>query len=126
MIFLTLRMSLKCNTKLGLALILTKNLISNGNKLLNYFQKLGKMYSEKAKKIACVTCIRLVLFDHQLLKDNRSSSIDKMNSKEIYSIIISSKVKIPTSPIYFEKRFPLYNFQWKDIYIYILPHSKSL
>ena len=39
-----------------------------------------------------------------------------MNSKDIYSIIISSKVNIITSKIYFEKKFPLYNFQWKDIY----------
>ena len=45
----------------------------------------------------------LVLLDHQLLKNNRTLGIEKMNSKEIYSIIISSKVNIPTSRIYFEK-----------------------
>ena len=39
-----------------------------------------------------------------------------MNSKEIYSIIISSKINIPTSITYFEKKISLYNFQWKDIY----------
>ena len=39
----------------------------------------------------------LVLLDHQLLKNNRTLGIEKMNSKEIYSIIISSKVNIPTS-----------------------------
>ena len=38
-----------------------------------------------------------------------------MNSKEIYSITISSKVNMPTSRTYFEKKFRLYNFQWKDI-----------
>ena len=32
----------------------------------------------------------LVLLDHQLLKNNRTLSIDKMNSKEIYSMIVSS------------------------------------
>ena len=58
----------------------------------------------------------LVLLDHQLLKNNCTLGIEKMNSKEIYSIIISSKVNIPTSRTYFEKKFPLYNFQWKDIY----------
>ena len=58
----------------------------------------------------------LVLLDHQLLKNNRTLGIEKMNSKEIYSIIISSKVNIPTSRIYFENKFPLYNFQWKEIY----------
>ena len=57
----------------------------------------------------------LVLLDHQLLKNNRTVGIEKMNSKEIYSIIISSKVNITTSRTYFEKKIPLYNFQWKDI-----------
>ena len=57
----------------------------------------------------------LVLLDHQLLKNNPTLGIE-INSKEIYSIIISSKVNIPISRIYFEKKFPLYNFQWKDIY----------
>ena len=53
----------------------------------------------------------LVLLDHQLLKNNRTLGIEKMNSKEIYSIIISSKVNIPTSRTYFENKFPFYNFQ---------------
>ena len=48
----------------------------------------------------------LVLLDHQLLKNNRALGVENMNSKEIYSIIISSKVNIPTSRIYFEKKIP--------------------
>ena len=46
----------------------------------------------------------LVLLDHQLLKNNRTLRIEKMNSKEVYSIIISSKYNIPTSRTYFEKK----------------------
>ena len=46
----------------------------------------------------------LVLLDHQLLKNNRTLGIEKMNSKEIYSINISSKVNILTSRTYFEKK----------------------
>ena len=57
-----------------------------------------------------------VLLVHQLLKDNRTLGTENMNSKEIYSIVISSKVNIPTSRIYFENKFPLYNSQWKDIH----------
>ena len=53
----------------------------------------------------------LVLLDHHLLKNNHTLGIKKMNSKEIYSIVISSKVDIPTSRIYFENKFPFYNFQ---------------
>ena len=56
------------------------------------------------------------MLDHQLLKNNRTPGIDKTNSKEIYSTIISFKANIPASQIYFDKKFPLYNFQWKDIY----------
>ena len=39
-----------------------------------------------------------------------------MSSKEINSKIILSKLNIPKSRIYFDKRFPLYKFQWEDIY----------
>ena len=46
----------------------------------------------------------LVLLDHQLLKNNRTLGIEKMNPKEIYSTIMSSKVNIPASRIYFEKK----------------------
>ena len=66
----------------------------------------------------------LVLLDHQLLKNNRTPGIEKKNPKEIYSIIISSKVNIPTSRIYFEKVFHFYDFQWKEIYT--LLHKVSI
>ena len=71
---------------------------------------------EKVLKGNQIDSSDLVLLDHQLLKNTRTIRIEKMNSKEIYSIIISSKVNIPTSRIYFEKKFPLYNVHWKDIY----------
>ena len=43
--------------------------------------------------------------------------IEKMTSKDIHSrpITISSKVNMPTSRIYFEKKFPLYNFEGNEI-----------
>ena len=88
------------------------NLISNGDKLSIQFPKLGKKLLKQNQSGSS----NLVLLDHQLLKNNRTLGIEKMNSKEIYSIIISSKVNIPTSRIYFEKKIPRYNFQWRDIY----------
>ena len=57
----------------------------------------------------------LVLLDHQLLKNKRTekmNGIEKMNSKEIYSII-SSKVNIPTSRTCFEKNFLSINLNGK-------------
>ena len=87
------------------------NLISNGDKLFIQFPKLGKKLLKQNQSGSS----NLVLLDHQLLKNNRTLGIEKMNSKEIYSIIISSKVNIPTSRTCFEEKFPLYNFPWKDI-----------
>ena len=49
----------------------------------------------------------LILLDHQLLKNNSTLNTYKMNSKEINSLIISSKIDIQTSQIYFEKRLTL-------------------
>ena len=65
----------------------------------------------------------LVLLDHQLLKNNRTLEIEKMNSNEIYSINMSSKVDILTSRTYFEKNFLSIIFNGK-IYTYF--HVKSL
>ena len=52
----------------------------------------------------------LVLLDYQLLKNNGTLGIEKMGSTEIYSIIMSFKVNIPTFRIYFKNKFPLHNF----------------
>ena len=60
---------------------------------------------EKVLKESQSDSSNLVLIDHQLLKNNRTLNMDKMNYKEVYPIIISSKVNIPTSQIYFEKDF---------------------
>ena len=67
---------------------------------------------EKVLKEIQSDSLNLVLLDHQLLKNNRTLGIEKMNS-----IIIPSKVNMPASRVYFEIKFPLYNFQWKEIYI---------
>ena len=75
------------------------NLILNGDKLSIKFHKFGKRYSKKSKSI-------LVHLDYDLRKNNRILDIGKKkNSKQIFSIITSSKVDIRTSRIYFEKDF---------------------
>ena len=47
----------------------------------------------------------LVLLDHQLLKNNRTLGIEKMNSKEIYSIIIPSKLIYQYLELILKKKF---------------------
>ena len=71
---------------------------------------------EKSTQIKLSDSSNLVLLDHQSLKNNNTLGIDKINSKEVPSIIIPSKVNRSTSRIYFEKTFPFYNLQPKDIY----------
>ena len=67
---------------------------------------------KKLKVTASVWC-------HLIIDYLKIIAIAEMNSKEI-SIIISSKVNTPTSQMFFEKRFPLYNSQWKDMYTFWL------
>ena len=83
------------------------------------FQTSEKVLKENQSDIS-----NLVLLEHQFLENNRTPGIEKKNSKEIYSIIISSKVNIPTSRIYFEKKIHFNDFQWKDIYT--LLHKVSI
>ena len=46
----------------------------------------------------------ILLFDHQISKNNHSLATGITNSKGIYPMYISSKSNILTSPIYFEKK----------------------
>ena len=62
----------------------------------------------------------LLIHDHHLIKGSRALSLDKLTSKEIYSLLISKIRSKPLSNIYFEKRFPKSDLKWGDIYI--LPH----
>ena len=97
MIFLILKKSLKRGMKWRLVKILAINLISNGDKSSVQFPKTWK----KVLKENQSDTSNLVLYDHQLLRNNRTLGIEKVN--------------IPTSGIYFKNKLPLYNFQWKEI-----------
>ena len=72
-----------------------ENFISHGDKFAIQFSKLGKKVLKENQSDSS----NLVLLDHQFLKNNRTLGIEKMNYKDIYSIIISSKVHTLTSRI---------------------------
>ena len=57
--------------------------------------------------------------NEHLIKCNISLSLEKLNSKELYFIQLTSNFYKPTSQIYFEKHFKDPVLDWK--YIYILP-----
>ena len=58
----------------------------------------------------------IVFLNHHLLKDRQIYSIEKLNSKELYSLSISLKNTIPSSRKYFENLFPGTSIVWKDVY----------
>ena len=73
---------------------------------MNVFQmEPNSRFSQKKKKKSDSS--NFVLLDHQLLENNRTLGIEKMNSKEIYLIITSSEINISTYKIYLEKNSSL-------------------
>ena len=54
--------------------------------------------------------------NHHVIKGARILPLDKLSSKEIYSILISNIVNKPTSNIYFEKLFENTTLDWNKIY----------
>ena len=55
--------------------------------------------------------------NRHVIKGTRILPLDKLSSKEIYSILISSNVSKPTSNIYFEKLFEYTTLDWNKIYL---------
>ena len=54
--------------------------------------------------------------NHHVIKRARILPLDKLSSKEIYSILISNILNKPTSNIYFEKLFENTALDWNKIY----------
>ena len=66
----------------------------------------------------------LLIQDHHLIKGSRVLSLDKLTSKEKYSLLVSKDRSKPSSNIYFEKMFPGIDLKWDDIYI--LPRRTTI
>ena len=58
-----------------------------------------------------------VVKDHLLLRDSRIIILEKLSSKELYSLLISAIVHQPTSQKYFDNLFPNTELPWKEIYL---------
>ena len=63
------------------------------------------------------TSDNLIYLDHHLIKNNRLLCLQKLDSKELYSIITLNIGTIPTSQKYFECLFPNSDLDWNVIYI---------
>ena len=74
-------------------------------------QKCGKKVSKKTKNTSL-----LVVKDHHLLRGSRIIILEKLSSKELYSLLISAIDHQPTSQKYFNNLFPNIELTWKEIY----------
>ena len=59
----------------------------------------------------------LVVRDHRLLRSSRIIILEKLNSKELYSLLISAINHQPTSEKYFDNLFSKVELPWKEIYL---------
>ena len=64
------------------------------------------------------------MHDHDLIKGARFLTLEKLSSKELYSILITKFTNKPSSNVYFEKIFPNMKLDWRKIYI--LPHITTV
>ena len=75
-------------------------------------QKCGKKCIKQTSKNTSL----LVVKDHHLLRGSRIIILEKLSSKELYSLLISAIEHQPTSQRYFDNLFP--NIEsWKEIYL---------
>ena len=59
----------------------------------------------------------LVVKDRHLLRGSRITILEKLNSKELYSLLISAIEPQPTSQKYLDNLFPNIELPWKEIYL---------
>ena len=59
----------------------------------------------------------LIVKDHHLLSGSRIIILEKLSSKELYSLLISAKTHQPTSQEHFDNLFSNVELPWKEIYL---------
>ena len=60
-----------------------------------------------------------VIFDHHTVKKSQICSLNKLNSKELYFILVDANTIKPTAQNNFENLFESSEFNWKKIYFLI-------
>ena len=59
----------------------------------------------------------LIIHGHHLIKSSRILILEKLTSKELYQILISSRNNKVASVTYFETKFNANNLDWPKIFI---------
>ena len=55
----------------------------------------------------------LVIFDHYIIRKTQLFNLNKLTSKELYSILVDTKTVKPTAQDYFQNLFESSDFNWK-------------
>ena len=61
------------------------------------------------------SCTNIAYLDHYLVKNNRIATLEKLLSKEIYSLVISQNMSTPKLKQYFRTLFPHLILDWRLI-----------
>ena len=75
-------------------------------KWFQLYHAISKQWKRRSKTTN-ESCTNIVYLSHHLVKNNRIVALEKLPSKEIYSIIISQNVTTPTSQQYFKTFSPI-------------------
>ena len=62
---------------------------------------------------------KLLFQDHHLIKGVPILILERLSSKELYTILITKFINKPSSKVYFETTFPNMKFDWRNIYILV-------
>ena len=60
----------------------------------------------------------LLIHDHHLIKEARILTLEKLSSKEFYSVLITKFTNTSSSNVYFEKIFPNMKPDWRKTIYY--------
>ena len=58
----------------------------------------------------------LIIKEYHLIKKHQIYCLEKLNTRELYNMLLILKVEKPTVQTYFEKIFQNPQLEWKDIY----------
>ena len=83
---------------------------------LQLINTIPEMWKKCIKQISENTSL-LVVKDHHLLRGSSIIIIEKLSSKELYSLLISAIDHQPTSQKCFDNLFPNIELPWKEVYL---------
>ena len=58
-----------------------------------------------------------VIFDHHIVRKSQTCSLSKLNSKELYLILVEANIVKPTAQDYFKNLFESSDFNWKKYFL---------